>query len=110
MDAPVSVAERAESGRRVSVMANVSVKKTAVTRAISLCEHSINEFDRTSHVLKRTYDMAGANWRDAKYQQLGGIVNDCTVALTKPIEELGDCITALKALLREIEAYEALNM
>lgn len=91
-------------------MANVSVEKAAVTRAISLCEYSINEFDRTSHDLKRMYEMAGANWRDAKYQQLGGIVNDCTTALTKPVEELGDCITTLRALLREIEAYEALNL
>lgn len=91
-------------------MANVSVEKAAVTRAISLCEHSINEFDRTSRDLKRTYDMAGAEWRDAKYQQLGGIVNDCTIALTKPIQELGDCITTLKALLKAIEAYEALDM
>lgn len=91
-------------------MANVSVEKTAVTRAISLCERSISEFDKTSHDLKRTYDMAGAGWRDAKYQQLGGIVTDCTTALTRPIEELGDCISTLKALLREIEAYEALNM
>ena len=91
-------------------MANVSVEKAAVTRALSLCEHSIIEFDKTSHDLKRTYDMAGANWRDTKYQQLGGIVNDCTTALTKPIEELGGCITTLKALLREIEAYEALDI
>lgn len=91
-------------------MANVSVEKTAVTRAISLCEYSIAAFDKTSHDLKRTCDMAGANWRDAKYQQLGGIVNDCTTALTRPIDELRDCITTLKALLREIEAYEALNI
>ena len=99
-----------EKGRGVPGMANVSVDKAAVTRAITLCEYSINEFGKTSHDLKRTYDMAGAGWRDAKYRQLGGIVNDCTTALTEPVEGLRDCIMTLKALLKEIEAYEALNM
>lgn len=91
-------------------MANVSVEKAAVSGAIALCEHSISEFGRTAQDLKRMYDTAGASWRDAKYQQLGGIVNVCTSALGKPVDELRGCITTLQALLREIEAYEALNM
>jgi len=91
-------------------MANVSVEKSAVSSAISLCNQSIQQFNRTSKSLSSKYQEAGAYWKDVKYKQLGGIVNDCTTALNKPVKDLEDCITKLNELLKAIEEYEATNL
>ena len=91
-------------------MANVSVEKSAVSSAISLCNQSIQQFNQASKSLSSKYQAAGSNWKDAKYKQLGGSVNDCTTALNKPVKELEGCITKLNALLKAIEEYEATNL
>lgn len=91
-------------------MANVSVEKVAVTSAISLCKQSIQQFNQASKSLSTKYQAAGGTWKDAKYKQLGSIVNDCTTALNKPIKELQDCVTKLNALLKAIEGYENTNL
>lgn len=91
-------------------MSSVSVEKSAVAGAISLCKQSIQQFNQASGSLSSKYQTAGSNWKDAKYQQLGGIVRDCTGALTKPVKELEGCITKLEALLAAIEQYEATNI
>lgn len=91
-------------------MANVSVEKSAVVSAISLCNQSIRQFDQVSKSLLSKYRTAGSSWNDSKYKQLGGIVNDCTTALILPVKELEGCITKLNALLKEIEEYEKISL
>lgn len=88
-------------------METVSVEKSAILGAISLCRQSILQFQQASKALSTKYQAAGSQWRDAKYQQLGGVVNECTTALQRPVGELEACMTRLNALLKAIEAYEA---
>ena len=87
-------------------MPGVSVELAAVAGAISLCNQSIQAFNKASADLKRKYQSAGSSWKDSKYQQLGGIVNDCTTALNKPIQELEDCVKKLTELQKAISEYE----
>lgn len=91
-------------------MANVSVEKIVVQKSIALCEQSIMQFEQSSKRLQGSYQAAGAGWRDAKYRQLGGIVNECTTALTRPMKELEACRDNLRKLLANIEEYEDINL
>lgn len=87
-------------------MAGVSVEAAAVAGAISLCNQSIQNFSKTSTDLSRKYQSAGVSWKDDKYRQLGGIINDCNNALNKPVKELQDCIKKLTELQKAIAEYE----
>ena len=87
-------------------MAGVSVEAAAVAGAISLCQQTIQEFNKASSSLSRKYQAAGTTWKDSKYQQLGGIVSECTKALDNPVKELEMCIQKLTALQKAIAAYE----
>ena len=91
-------------------MANVSVEKSAVLGAISLCQQSIRQFEQASKSLSSKYRAAGSNWKDAKYSQLGGVVSDCTTALSRPVKELEECVRKLNMLLKEIEEYEKVDL
>lgn len=92
-------------------MANgVSVERAAVQGGIGCCKTSIHELESASQSLKRSYQQAGSGgWRDQKYAQLGGIVEECCSALTKPIAELQECMGKLNELLSAIGDYESIN-
>ena len=87
-------------------MPGVSVESAAVESAISLCRQSIQQFNKASDDLNRKFQAAGTSWKDSKYQQLGGIVNECTRALSNPIKQLEECMTSLNALHKAIVEYE----
>lgn len=87
-------------------MPGVSVEAAAISGAISLCQQSIQQFTKASSDLNKKYQAAGSSWKDSKYQQLGGIVGDCTNALSKPITQLQDCVQKLTALQKAIAEYE----
>lgn len=87
-------------------MAGVSTEAAAVQGAISLCQQSIQNFSKASTDLSRKHQAAGSFWKDSKYQQLGGIVNECTGALNKPVKELEDCVRKLTALYKAVLEYE----
>lgn len=91
-------------------MAAVSVEKSAVMGAITLCDRSIQEFEKTSGALAERYRSVGTTWKDVKYKQLGLVVSDCTKALKHPVTELEECKARLQELLKLIEAYENSNI
>ncbi len=45
-----------------------------------------------------------------KYAALGGIVEECCSALTKPISELQECMVKLNDLLKAVSEYEQVNL
>lgn len=87
-------------------MAGVSVDAAAVAGAISLCKQSIQILNKASIDLSRKYVSAGTFWKDSKYQQLGGIINECTTELNKPHGELEDCLSKLIELQKAVLDYE----
>lgn len=88
----------------------VSVERTAVQSGIGVCKTCIHELDAASKSLKRGYQNAGAGWKDQKYAQLGGIIEECCSALEKPIAELESCQADLQKLLSIISSYEETNL
>ena len=92
-------------------MANgVSVESAAIQGGIGCCKTAIHELEAASQSLQRSYQQAGSGgWKDQKYAALGGIVEECCSALTKPISELQDRMGKLNALLQSVGEYEQVN-
>lgn len=89
----------------------VSVESAAIQGGIGCCKTSIHELEAASRNLKRNYQQAGSGgWKDQKYASLGGIVEECCRALTKPIGELQDCIGKLQDLLAAVQGYESTSL
>ena len=93
-------------------MANgVSAESAAIQGGIGCCKTAIHELQSASSGLKRSYQQAGSGgWKDQKYAALGGIVDECCSALTKPISDLEDCIQNLQKLLEAVGEYESTNL
>jgi hypothetical protein len=91
-------------------MAGAAVTQEAVDKASSLCNQSIQSLESASEKLRQKYEMAGAQWKDNKYQQLGQIIHECREALGKPVDQLKSCITTLGKLRNEIVAYDSTNV
>ncbi len=89
---------------------NASVERTAVQSGIRVCQTAMHELNTASQQLNSGYQQAGAGgWKDQKYAQLGGIVEECRAALTDPINDLKDCQKSLEQLLSAISGYEEVN-
>ena len=91
-------------------MADVSVSMAAIQQAESICQNAIGELNSSTQKLNTRYREAGEQWRDDKYKQLGGIINDCSRVMKSPIDELFDCITKLRELEKAIVEYESTNL
>jgi len=89
---------------------NISVEMTALADAQKICLRAIEELNKASQNLNRQYQQAGQGWKDSKYNELGGIVGECSQALTKPVGELKDCIQRLGDLQKAIEDYENVSL
>ena len=89
----------------------VSTQSDVVKSGIACCRTAIHELEAAYGGLKQSYTKAGSGgWKDQKYAALGGIVEECCSALTKPIGELQDCVGKLQELLAAIEEYESTNL
>lgn len=91
-------------------MANASVEKEAVKRSIALCERSIQQYKDMLNRLKTSYVSAGTEWRDAKYRELGELLNECTGAFRLPLKELEESKAKLGELLKAMEEYENIDL
>jgi len=88
-------------------MANVSVE--AVNGAQKVCKEAIQDLNSAARKLDECYKAAGQNWKDEKYKQLGGIVNDCIRALRLPINELFECNGKLEEIEQVLRLYDETN-
>ncbi|MDR0219943.1 MAG: hypothetical protein LBI54_00880 [Lachnospiraceae bacterium] len=91
-------------------MASASVGLNAAQYAQSVCQGAIQDLNGSSQKLNNRYREAGQQWKDSKYVQLGGIVNDCSRALKSPVEELFECLNKLKEIETALREYESVNL
>lgn len=83
--------------------------KTSV-EVIEVGKKIIQKFEgmigNTVHNLNEIYDRAGqAGWNDKQYYNLGGVLNECTKELLKPISELEVLKGKLDKLKIAVEDY-----
>ena len=89
----------------------VSVESAAVQGGIGCCKTAIQELQTAAQKLQQNYRKAGSGgWRDQQYARLGGIVEECSSALTKPISDLEACISNLQKLLSAIQDYSDVSL
>ena len=91
-------------------MANVSVGLGAVQNAQTVCSGAIQDLNSSAQKLNNRYREAGQRWRDKKYTQLGGIVNECSRALKAPVDELFECLNKLKEIEKRLLEYDGTNI
>lgn len=92
-------------------MAGVSVEAAAVQGGIGCCKTAIHELQTAAQKLQQNYQKAGSGgWKDQQYARLGGIVEECNSALTKPISDLENCISNLEKLLSAISSYSEVSL
>ena len=91
-------------------MANVSVGLTALQNARAICMGAIQDLNSSAQRLNNRYRDAGQRWRDNKYAQLGGIINECTGALKSPVDELFECNAKLSELEKALLEYQNQNL
>ena len=87
-------------------MATAAVTREAISKAVGLCQQSIESLNKASQGLQQKYQAAGQGWKDSKYAQLGGIVTECRSALGKPVDQLQSCIASLQDLASAVSEYE----
>jgi len=91
-------------------VSNVSTSSRAIRDAIDICVRSIEILRSTTTGLRGKFVAAGADWNDAKYQQLGDIVNECGSAFEKAIRDLDGCLVPLSNMERFVQEYEDINL
>jgi len=91
-------------------MSNVSVNIEIVKNAQAVCNEGIQDLNRVAAALQSDYQQAGQGWQDSKYTQLGGIVQECSTAIKKPVQDLIECLNKLKALETALQEYESTSI
>ena len=91
-------------------MRNVNTSSHAIREAIDICVRTLKALRSISLKLRGKYVVAGNDWNDAKYQQLGDIINECTSSFDKFARDLDGCPTLLSDMARFIREYEEMNL
>ena len=91
-------------------MSNVNTSAVLIQDAMSLCEHIIEILSFSQKDMKRKHQSAGNDWKDSKYQQLGDIVNECSISIRKSLDELNRCCVSLGEIKKSIADYDSVNL
>lgn len=86
----------------------VSTSSDAINKAIMKCE-SVEEYlrDQSSRIQKQ-YNAASSGWSDAKYKEVGSIINEAISALQAPLKELKGHKATLRDLKKKVDEYESI--
>ena len=91
-------------------MANVSASLAAIQQAFKTCMEVTQDLNSAASKLEERYKQAGQDWRDSKYTQFGGIVEECTKAMKAPLDELQDCASKLNQIEAALSQYGDVNL
>jgi hypothetical protein len=90
-------------------MSSINTSGEIIQGAAALCNGIIDMLSASISNMQSKYRNAGNDWNDSKYQQLGDIVNECSTAIKKPLQELDRCRMALNEIERAVVEYESVN-
>lgn len=88
-------------------MAKVQGSPEALSQMANQIKKVIQQENAAAQALQQAYRSAGSEWNDAKYQQLGAVVNDAVTAIRQPIADLEAAIQKIKKMEQELRAYLA---
>jgi len=85
---------------------NVDVDLSSIEKMASSLESTINTIQETEQKLNENYKKLAGEWNDAKYRELGSIVNECQRSLKKTKEELKKAYNKLLLIVQHLVEYE----
>jgi len=91
-------------------MSSVILNSDTIDDSISICNDLIEMLSALQSDLQSKYRGLGSDWKDAKYQQLGDIVNECSSSIRKTLDELRHCLKPLRDIKKVINDYETTNL
>jgi len=91
-------------------MSSVNVNSDTIDDSISICNDVIEMLSILQSDLQSKYRGLGSDWKDAKYLQLGDIVNECSSSIGKTLHELKQCLKPLHDVRKAINDYETTNL
>jgi len=91
-------------------MSMVNTNSNIIRNAVDICHRTLDVLRFSQRRMKDRYTDAGEGWNDDKYRRLGDIVNDCDSSIEKVVNELQDCISPLRAMLKALTDYESVNI
>jgi len=91
-------------------MSGINTNSLLIRDAVNLCTGVIEILIASQKNMQYKYQSAGKDWSDSKYQQLGDIVNECSLSIRKTLHELNGCRILLGNLGKAIEEYESVNI
>lgn len=86
-------------------MAKVQGSPEALNQMAAQIQRVIQQELQTAQALQSAYRAAGSEWNDAKYQQLGTVINQVVSAIKTPISELESAVQKIKKLEKDLRAY-----
>lgn len=91
-------------------MAGANVNIGMIQKQIAAMKNTAAMLERIRKDMLLKYQTAGCGWRDKKYEELGSIVQESSAALTQIMRTLSYAEEKLGLLLKEVEAYERVNI
>lgn len=85
---------------------NVDVDLSSIEKMASSLETTINTIQETEQKLNENYKKLAGEWSDAKYRELGSIVNECQRSLKKAKEEFKKAYNKLLLIVQHLMEYE----
>lgn len=81
-----------------------------IRNAVNLCTSVIEMLSASKKNMQCKYQNAGNDWSDSKYQQLGDIVNECSLSIRKTLHDLNSCLTSLNKMEQSVAEYESVSL
>lgn len=91
-------------------MPEVNVDQKQIEKLFFDLDDCITNVQKAIITINNSYRNLGANWKDAKYKELGKIVDSCTKELVKVRDEFSQAFEKMRLLYECILEYESVEL
>ena len=91
-------------------MSAINTSSEIIHDAVILCSGILEILSASQKEIQRKYKIAGSDWRDSKYQQLGNIVDECSASVQITLNDFHQCLASLSQIEQSILGYESINI
>ena len=91
-------------------MSQVNVDSKHIEKLFFDLDDCITDVQKAIITINNGYRNLGAEWKDAKYKELGKIVDSCTKELVKVRDEFSEAFEKLRQLYEFILEYEGVDL
>lgn len=82
----------------------------AMDRMVQTLTKFVEVQNSVVETLKSNYQEVGEEWNDKKYEELGNVISEATIAIKSSYATLSTCITKVQLLKSILEDYLSQNL